>query len=68
MDALQDIPQTVLLAGGVLVTFLLLALMSALRRTPKDAPPVVSQGLPLVGNIAAFIRSPIKMMQACYKE
>ncbi|CAN0171537.1 unnamed protein product [Ascophyllum nodosum] len=42
--------------------------MSALRRSPKDAPPVVSRGFPILGNIAAFMRSPIRMIQSCYNE
>lgn len=67
MEALRDMPQTALVAGGTLIVCIFLALLSALRRDPKDAPPRVSMGMPLVGNIAAFVRSPLNMIQTCYE-
>lgn len=68
MDAVRDMPQTALLVSGAIFAFVLLALLSALRRSPKGAPPVVRRGLPLVGNITAFVRSPIRLIQSCYEE
>ncbi|CAM9433996.1 unnamed protein product [Pylaiella littoralis] len=66
MDAIREMPQTALLAGTALVACVFLALISAFRRSPKDAPPRVSMGMPLFGNIAAFLRSPLNMIRDCY--
>lgn len=66
MDAIREMPQTALLAGTALVACVFLALISAFRRTPKDAPPAVRMGMPVFGNIAAFLRSPLNMIWDCY--
>lgn len=66
MEAIREMPQTALLAGGALIACVFLALMSSLRRSPKDAPPQVRMGMPVLGNIAAFLRSPLNMIKACY--
>lgn len=68
MEALREMPQTTLIAGGALVLCVFAALLSALRRDPKGAPPRVSLGMPLFGNIAAFVRSPLNMIETCYKK
>lgn len=68
MDGLAEMSQTALLAGGTLVAFVFLALLLALRRDPKDAPPRVSLGWPVIGNIAAFIKSPLNLIQHCYEK
>lgn len=60
--------QTVLLAGGAVAACVFLALILALRRDPKDAPPRVSIGLPVIGNIMAFLRSPLNMIRSCYEK
>lgn len=66
MEAIQEMPQTTLLAGAALVACVFLALISAFRRSPKDAPPSVRMGLPIVGNIRAFLSSPLNMIKDCY--
>lgn len=66
MEAIKDMPQTALLAGIALVSCVFLALMSVFRRSPKDAPPTVSLGMPVFGNIAAFLSSPLRMIRNCY--
>eukprot|EP00752_Nemacystus_decipiens_P012524 g11092.t1 len=68
METIRDMPQTALLAGAALVACVFLALISAFRRSPKDAPPVVSMGMPVLGNIRAFLRSPLNMIGDCYKK
>ncbi|CAN0604270.1 unnamed protein product, partial [Ectocarpus sp. 12 AP-2014] len=45
-----------------------LALIAAFRRSPKNAPPVVRMGVPVFGNFAAFIRSPLNMIRECYEK
>lgn len=66
MDAIREMPQTALLAGTALVACVFLALISSFRRSPKDAPPAVRMGMPVFGNIAAFLRSPLNMIRDCY--
>eukprot|EP00752_Nemacystus_decipiens_P012521 g11089.t1 len=66
MEAILEVPPSTLFAGAALVACILLALISAFRRSPKDAPPVVRMGMPVLGNITAFLRSPLKMMSKCY--
>lgn len=66
MEAVREMPQTALIAGGALIACVILALLSALRRDRKDAPPRVSMGIPVFGNIAAFLRSPLNMIENCY--
>lgn len=68
MEAIQEMPQTALLAGAALVACVFLALISAFRRSPKDAPPTVRMGMPVVGNIRAFLRSPLNMISGCYEK
>lgn len=67
MEALRELPQTTLIAGGALVLCVFAALLSVLRRDPKGAPPRVSLGMPVFGNIVAFLRSPLKMIETCYQ-
>lgn len=67
MEAIREMPLSALLAGGVfLACTIFLALLVVLRRDPKDAPPKVSIGVPLLGNIKAFVDSPMKMIGDCY--
>ncbi len=66
MEAVQEMPQTTLLAGAALLACVFLALISAFRRSPKDAPPSVRMGLPIFGNIRAFLSSPLNMIKDCY--
>lgn len=68
MEAIREMPQTALLAGAALVACVFLALISAFRRSPKDAPPVVRMGMPVFGNIRAFLASPLNMISDCYKK
>eukprot|EP00903_Cladosiphon_okamuranus_P015547 g14353.t1 len=68
MEAIRDMSQKALVAWVALVTCVVLALMSALRRRPHDAPPIVKLGMPVVGNVRAFLRSPLKMMSTCYEK
>jgi len=35
---------------------------------PKASPPSVSIGLPVIGNIIAFVKSPINLMRECYEK
>eukprot|EP00903_Cladosiphon_okamuranus_P022107 g20329.t1 len=67
MEAMREIPQTALLVGAsALAACASLALVSAFRRGPKDAPPTVRMGMPVLGNIIAYVRSPVKMLRDCY--
>ena len=68
MEEIRQMSSTVLLAGAALVACVVLASTSALRRTPKDAPPIVRMGMPVLGNILAFLRSPVFMAKECYEK
>ena len=69
METMREMPHMALLAGAALVACVFLALISALRRTPKDAPRTVKLGvIPVLGNIRAFLASPLNMISNCYEK
>ena len=69
METMREMPHMALLAGAALVACVFLALISAFRRTPKDAPPTVKLGvIPVLGNIRAFLASPLNMISNCYEK
>lgn len=66
---IEAMPQTALLAGAALAACVFLALMSAFRRGQKDdAPPTVTIGMPVLGNIIAYLRSPLNMIKDCFEK
>ncbi|CAM9909662.1 unnamed protein product, partial [Discosporangium mesarthrocarpum] len=68
MDAFNEVPQTYLVVGGVALAAIVLVLISTMRREPKDAPPKVYLGIPIIGNIIAFIKGPLGMLDSCCKK
>lgn len=68
MEVVREMLQPALLAGAALVACVILALTSVLRRSPKDAPPIVKLGMPVLGNIRAFLRSPLKTIRECHEK
>lgn len=69
MEAVREIPQTALLAGAsALAACVFLVLVSAFRRSPKDAPPFVRTGMPVLGNIMAYVRSPMNVIRQGYEK
>lgn len=62
------IRETAVLAGAsALAACFILVLVSAFRRSPKGAPPIVRVGMPVLGNIRAYVRSPIKLITHCHE-
>eukprot|EP00903_Cladosiphon_okamuranus_P015545 g14351.t1 len=68
MDALREMSLPALLAGAALVACVVLALMSTRQRSPKDAPPIVKLGMPVLGNFIAYLRSPVETIKECQKK
>eukprot|EP00903_Cladosiphon_okamuranus_P006258 g6141.t1 len=69
MEVLHEVPQAALLVGAsASAACVFLALVSAFRRSPKDAPPFVRTGIPVLGNIRAYVRSPVNMIRDCYEK
>eukprot|EP00953_Heterococcus_sp_UTEX-ZZ885_P012841 7343-Heterococcus_DN1.PRE.1 len=53
------------IAGAVAAAITLAAIF--LNRSPANAPPRVSTGLPVLGNAIAFVKGPLKMIEHFYK-
>ena len=70
MEALLEIlPQTSLLAAAsALAACVILALVSALRQSRKDAPPALRMRVPVLGIARAYLRSPFKLITHCYEK
>eukprot|EP00903_Cladosiphon_okamuranus_P013989 g13010.t1 len=67
MEAMRETTQTALLAGAsAMVACMSVVLLSVFRRSTEDAPPSVRMGMPVLGNVRAFVRSPVKMIGECY--
>ena len=63
-------PQTALFAGAALVTCVcMVVLISTFRGSPKkDAPRIVTVGIPILGNIRAFLAGPLHLIANCYEQ
>lgn len=68
MEVVRHMSHTAVLAGAVLVACVVLALLRTLRSSPKDAPPIMKLGMPVLGNIRAFLRSPLNLVRECYEK
>jgi hypothetical protein len=53
------------IAGAVAAAITLAAIF--LNRSPANAPPRVSTGLPVLGNVISFVKGPLKMIEHFYK-
>eukprot|EP00752_Nemacystus_decipiens_P012520 g11088.t1 len=60
--------QPALLAGATLLACVVLALTFSLRRRPKDAPTIVKLGMPVLGNVRAFLGGPTSTIRECYEK
>lgn len=62
-----DLLNSPLVQAGLAAVVALVILLVASRR-PKNAPPNVRKGLPIIGNFIEFAKGPMNFMNACYAE
>lgn len=50
------------------ITFLIWFVLLRQRRGGRDAPPIVSSNIPVIGVLVEFFKSPNTMVQRCVKD
>ncbi|CAM9902103.1 unnamed protein product [Heterosigma akashiwo] len=57
-----------IIGASILLGALLALIVFVFRPRPKNAPPSVKLGAPVIGNIQAFIKSPLGLIKNCYEK